>query len=105
MSDARIVLTTCPNHDSARKLAEAMVQSQLAACVNLVAGVESWYRWEGEVQSDAEVQLIIKTEKNALDELFNLVLSIHPYDLPEWLIIAPDGGSQAYLEWIKSSLK
>ncbi|AWL13292.1 Divalent-cation tolerance protein CutA [Saliniradius amylolyticus] len=101
MSDICVVLCTCPDKDSARLIAGEAVKQGHAACVNIIPGLESLYFWDGEVQNDSEVQMVLKTSRTSLDELFKLVISLHPYDEPEWLILDAAGGSDSYLEWIK----
>ncbi len=98
----RVVLITAPNVDVAAKLARALVAERLAACVNVVPGVRSFYRWEGEVQDDAEVLLIAKTRGDRGEALAARVKDLHPYDLPEILELPATGGSAAYLAWVQS---
>ncbi len=98
----RVVLITAPNVDVAAKLARALVAERLAACVNVVPGVRSFYRWEGEVQDDAEVLLIAKTRADRGEALAARVKDLHPYDLPEILELPATGGSAAYLAWVQS---
>ena len=74
--------------------------ARLAACVNLVPGVRSFYRWQGEVHDDPEVQLLIKTEADRLEELEAWLREHHPYDVPEIVALAIDRGSADYLAWI-----
>ncbi len=98
----RIVLITAPNVDVAAELARALVAERLVACVNVVPGVRSFYRWEGEVQDDAEVLLIAKTRADRGEALAARVKDLHPYDLPEILELPATGGSAAYLAWVQS---
>ena len=101
MSDPVIVqLTTVSSEDEAEKLARALVERRLAACVNVVPGVRSFYRWQGEVQCDAEVLLVIKTARARLGELRSAVRALHSYDLPEQLDLEVTGGDRDYLEWV-----
>ncbi|MBN7821466.1 divalent-cation tolerance protein CutA [Bowmanella sp. Y26] len=103
MSEFCLVLCTCPDQDSARTIARQAVEQRLAACVNIIPGLESVYRWQGEVMTDSEVQLVSKTYKTRLDALYTLVSELHPYDEPEWLVLDIADGSPTYLDWIKSS--
>ncbi|GAA0371005.1 divalent-cation tolerance protein CutA [Bowmanella denitrificans] len=105
MSEFCLVLCTCPDLESARNIARQSVEQGLAACVNIIPGLESVYQWRGELQTDSEVQLVSKTYKPKLDALYKLVVGLHPYDEPEWLIIEIADGSPTYLEWIKSCTK
>ena len=105
MSNYVIALCTCPTPEAAREIATALVQSKLAACVNILPGLLSVYRWQDEVCAEPEVQMLIKTTRSQLDGAFNLLLSMHPYDVPEWLVMDVADGSDTYLNWIDSSLK
>ena len=100
--DVRVVFITAPNAECAETLARALVQERLAACVNVVAGVRSFYRWEGEVQNDPEVLLIAKTRADRCSALAARVDELHPYDLPEVLELPAAGGSRAYLDWVRT---
>ena len=104
MEQFRIVLTTASSHDEAKRIAKALVEGQLAACVNLVGGVESIYRWQGEVEEAAEVLLLIKTNVEKLEALETAVRRLHSYEVPEFLIFEVNGGSAAYLKWLDDSL-
>ena len=100
MSEVRVVLVTAPDEEVAGMLARALVAERLAACANLVPRVRSIYRWEGEVQDDAEVLLILKTTAARLPALAARVQALHPYDLPEVMALTANGGSEAYLDWV-----
>ncbi len=104
MSRYHIVLCTCPDNTVAQQIAATLVEEKLAACVNLLPGVVSVYQWQGELCRDTEVQMIIKTTSGKLDAAFERMLSLHPYDVPEWLVLDPTTGNPDYLNWIKSSL-
>lgn len=95
----RVVLVTAPGGE-AEALGRALVGERLAACVNIVPGARSIYRWEGEVQADEEALLVIKTTETRLGALVERVNALHPYDLPEVLALPAEGGSTAYLEWV-----
>lgn len=105
MSEFKLILCTCPDRENALKLAKELVTRQLAACVNLLDNISSCYQWQGEVQFDTEYQLVIKTMSTKVDDAFQLVLDLHPYETPEWLILDVASGSQDYLNWIRSTLK
>lgn len=104
MEQFRIVLTTASSRDEAKRIAKALVEGRLAACVNLVGGVESIYRWQGKVEEAAEVLLLIKTNVEKLEALETEVRRLHSYDVPEFLIFEVNGGSAAYLKWLDDSL-
>jgi len=95
-----VVLVTAPDLKAARALAKAALQARLVACVNLVPKIESHYWWRGKIESGAEVLLILKTTKSKLAALEILVLAIHPYDTPEFLVLPLSAGSKRYLDWL-----
>jgi periplasmic divalent cation tolerance protein len=99
-----LVLSTCPDRESARRIAKALVEARMAACVNLVENLTSVYEWEGQVQEDAEFLLLIKTRRDRFETLRDEVLRLHPYELPELIAVAVDTGLPAYLSWIDRSL-
>lgn len=99
-----VVLSTAPDREVARALAAVLVERRLAACVNLVPGLESHYWWEGEVQHDAEVLLVCKTRREHLAELSELLVERHPYDCPEVVALPIVGGYAEYLDWIATSV-
>ena len=98
-----LVLTTLPADADAAAFARTLVDERLAACVNLLAPMESVYRWEGEVQRDAERQLIMKTVRARVDALWQRVRELHPYDVPEFVVLPIVDGSDAYLRWLGDS--
>ena len=95
-----VVYNTCPDAETARSLAEHLVNSRAAACVNIVAGINSVYRWQGEVQTDEEYLLIIKTTHAAYATLEREIINKHPYDLPEIIALPVQAGLAPYLTWI-----
>ena len=99
----RIVLSTAGSEEEGARIAKSLVERKLCACVNLVPKIRSFYRWEGAVQDDAEVLLIIKTTQEKLQSLSDLLAEIHSYDVPEVLAIEVDQGSASYLEWLAES--
>jgi periplasmic divalent cation tolerance protein len=100
-----LILTTLPAGFDAGAFAEAIVESRLAACVNLLAVMESVYRWDGRVQRDGERQLILKTSKDRVAALWDRVRAIHPYDVPEYIVLPIVDGNDAYLRWIGESTR
>lgn len=102
-SGAALVLTTLGATADAASLARTLVGERLAACVNVIGPVKSIYRWNGKVEEEAEQQLVIKTTAASLPALEARIRQLHPYDLPEFLILRP-GGSEAYLRWVGESV-
>ena len=100
MPDLVIVLTTMPDDGRADELARSLVDERLAACVNVHGPMMSTYRWKGKVERDAERQLVIKTTRDRVSALETRLRALHPYELPEFIVIAVDGGSDAYLKWV-----
>jgi periplasmic divalent cation tolerance protein len=104
MTDKRLVLTTCGSLEEAQSIAYALVERQLAACVNIVPQIESVYRWQGKVETATEYLLIIKTTAAAFTRLREALSELHSYELPECIVIAIEDGSAGYLEWISQSV-
>ena len=100
-----VVLVTAPDANVARELAGAVLKARLAACVNIVSGLESHYWWEGKIDQSAEVLLLIKTTKPKLKALQKLVLEKHPYDTPEFVAIPASMVSEKYMAWVRDSVK
>jgi periplasmic divalent cation tolerance protein len=105
MTDKRIVLSTTGTLEEARKIAHALVERKIAACVNIVPSIESVYRWEGKVETAQECLLIIKTIEGACERLEKTLKDLHSYDVPEFVVLGIQDGSQAYLEWIADSVR
>lgn len=104
MTDKVIVYTTCGKAEDAERLAQGLIERRLAACVNVVPGVRSYYRWKGKIENDAEFLLIIKTARALVDPLRVEIEKLHPYELPE-LIVAPIiDGSPNYLAWLEQEV-
>lgn len=104
MVTARIVLTTAGSQEEARKIAHALVERKLAACVNIVPAIESVYRWQGKIESATEWLLLIKTEAAAFERLRDAIQELHSYDLPECIMLEIRDGSTEYLGWLKASV-
>lgn len=102
--DAVIVLTTWPASGDAAALAATLVGERLAACVNVLPEMESVYSWKGQVERDRECQLLIKTSAARLDALRQRLLALHPYEVPEFLVLPVAGGSDAYLGWLHAAV-
>ena len=105
MTDVRVVYVTAPTAEVAESLARSLVGEGLAACVNLLPGIRSIYRWEGAVQDEAEVLLIVKTVAERLPALTARVVELHPYDVPEVVVLPVEAGFAPYLEWIRVSTR
>jgi periplasmic divalent cation tolerance protein len=103
MSDPIVVLVTCGSEEEALKIANALVEDHLAACVNLVTPIRSVYRWEGKIWDEKEWLLIIKTQKHRFEELEKKVKSLHSYSVPEIISLSITEGSSAYLSWIREN--
>lgn len=94
---------TCPDADTAQRVAEALVGEKLAACVNRLPGIASTYRWQGKVTTDSEQLLLIKTTAARFEALRERLLALHPYDLPELIAVPVEHGHGAYLDWIRTA--
>jgi periplasmic divalent cation tolerance protein len=100
MTDALVVLVTAPSADQAAALARALVEERLAACGNVIPGLRSIYRWEGQVQDEPEALLVLKTTRSRFEALRERVLALHPYEVPEVIALPVEVGSAPYLAWI-----
>jgi periplasmic divalent cation tolerance protein len=104
ITDALIVLVTVPNQETAEKLAEALVGEQLAACVNVLDGVRSVYRWKGAIERDDEILCICKTTHDGFEKLRARVVELHPYEVPEVVALPIEMGHTPYLAWLTASV-
>ena len=100
MSGRVVALSTVGSAEDAERLARALVERRLAACVSVVPGVVSHYRWQGELQRDEERLLVIKTRSERLDALRRALAELHPYELPELVAFEISAGSEPYLAWL-----
>ena len=98
-----MVLTTVPADADAPAFAQALVEARLAACVNVLPPMESVYRWRGTIERETERQVIIKTTLPRIDALWQRVRELHPYEVPEFIVLPIVDGNQAYLQWIADS--
>jgi len=101
----RVIFSTAPDRDTARKLAHLLVSEHLAACVNLVPGLESIYQWEGKVDSAEEVLLIIKTTASRTQQTLAALADAHPYEVPEGIVLNVEAGLEKYLAWLEASTR
>jgi len=100
MSEPLVVLMTAGSQEEAEKIAASLVRTMLAACVNIIPGITSVYRWQDEVQRDQEWLLLAKTRRDVLDDLTRHVQALHSYDVPEVIALPIVGGSESYLRWL-----
>jgi periplasmic divalent cation tolerance protein len=101
----QLVLTTCPDEQIAKTIAQHLVKEKLAACVNILPNVTSMYHWQNEIQQDIEVQLIIKTVSEKFTLLNARINELHPYDVVEVIALNIQQGDDHYLNWISEYLK
>lgn len=99
-----VVLVTAPDSKTARKLAKAALKKRLAACVNVLAGMQSHYWWRGNIMASPEVLLVIKTRRSCLASLEKLVLAQHPYEVPEFIVLDVADGNRRYCAWLTESV-
>jgi periplasmic divalent cation tolerance protein len=100
MSELRVLVTTFPSAEKAESVAQQLVQQRLAACVNLLPGVKSIYSWKGELCSDTEVMALIKTNAAGASALMAALAELHPYEVPEMLLLTPEQVSASYEAWV-----
>ena len=100
-----IALVTVPDQKVARRIARVILENRVGACVNILPGVESHYWWQGKLEQGKELLLLIKTTRARLTKLEETVLAHHPYDTPEFIVLAIDSGNRRYLEWIRDSVE
>ena len=100
-----VLFITTDSAEEARKIAEALLEQKKAACINILSGVESVFRWEGKVDSARENLLVVKTKASLLDEVIKLVKKVHSYDVPEIIALPIIGGNKDYLDWIGESVE
>ena len=100
-----LLFTTCPDLATAERIARALVGERLAACVTRQEGARSTYRWQGEVTTDTELQLLVKTTASRLDAAMARLVELHPYELPECIAVEARAGLPAYLDWIRAQTR
>lgn len=104
MTDALLVLCTCGREEDALRIANALVEARLAACVNVLPGLQSVYRWQDKIETAQEVLLLIKTTAERFPALRERILDLHPYDTPEILALPIADGSDKYLAWLRDQV-
>lgn len=97
---ALVCFCTCPDQTTANRIAETLIDERLAACVNIVPGLRSVYRWQGAIESADEVLLLVKTTDDRLDALTARISALHTYELPEVVAVEVAGGLAGYLDWV-----
>jgi periplasmic divalent cation tolerance protein len=100
MTEKILVLSNCGSEEEARRVARALVEARVAACVNIVPGIQSVYHWQGAIQEDSEWMLVIKSTRSMFDSLAAELRKIHSYQVPEVLAIPIIAGDQNYLDWM-----
>merc|ERR1712186_307644 len=107
LSIARLYYTTVPNEETAKKMASNLVKSKLAACVNILPGITSIYEWQGKIEEDKELSLIVKSTTENADKIKQFVRENHPYDEPCLISLPIDenASSENFIEWIKQTAK
>ena len=100
-----LVLSTCPGSISAKNIAQDLISEKLAACVNIVPEVSSFFSWVGKIDSANEYMLVIKTKKSCYSELEERIKKLHPYELPEIIAVPIHTGFTGYLDWISNNTK
>jgi periplasmic divalent cation tolerance protein len=98
-----VALTTAPSAEKAAEIARALVTEGLAACVNIVPGVRSIYAWKGEIVDDAEALCVVKTRADRVEALRARLVALHPYEVPELVVLDVTGGHEPYLSWVEES--
>jgi periplasmic divalent cation tolerance protein len=104
VSERLLVLTTVARAEDAERIAEELVGRRLAACVNVLPGVRSIYRWKGAVERDEERLLVVKTRADRFEALRETLLALHPYEVPEVVAVSIEAGSEPYLRWLDESV-
>jgi periplasmic divalent cation tolerance protein len=104
VSERLLVLTTVARAEDAERIAEELVGRRLAACVNVLPGVRSIFRWKGAVERDEERLLLVKTRADRFEALRETLLALHPYEVPELVAVPIERGSEAYLRWLDESV-
>lgn len=100
-TEKSVVLITAPNEDEAVKIARTLIETRLAACVNIIRNIRSIYKWEGKIEDDSEVLMIVKTRKSLFNSLLAKVKELHSYSVPEVIALPIVEGSEDYLNWIE----
>ena len=105
MTDALVALSTVGSADDAQRIARALVERRLAACVNVVPGLTSVYAWKGAVETDQELLLVIKTRRARFEALRAALVELHPYEVPELIALPVEAGHAPYLDWLTANVE
>jgi periplasmic divalent cation tolerance protein len=100
-----LVLSTCPGSITAKQIAQDLVANDVAACVNIIPGLTSYFKWSQKVESDVEFLLLIKTTSAHFPAIKKRIKSLHPYELPEIIAVSIEDGLEEYLRWVDTSTK
>jgi periplasmic divalent cation tolerance protein len=101
VTDVVLILTTVPAAGRAEALARSLVDERLAACVNVLATMTSFYRWQGKIEQEEERQIVIKTTRDRVEAVKSRLLDLHSYEVPEFLVLPVSDGSTGYLDWVR----
>jgi periplasmic divalent cation tolerance protein len=104
VTDKIVVFTTCNSQEQGAQLARHLIEHRLAACVNILTGARSFYRWKGEIEQAPEVVLLIKSRRDMFDKLREVIAQLHSYEIPEVIALPVVDGSAAYLGWLDREL-
>jgi periplasmic divalent cation tolerance protein len=104
MSERLVVLSTVARAEDAERIARALVERRLAACVNVLPGLVSFYRWKGAIERDAEQLLVIKTRRDRFEALREAIVALHPYEVPEIVALPVEAGHAPYLAWLDEAV-
>jgi periplasmic divalent cation tolerance protein len=105
MTDILVVFCICRDENEASRIAAVLVESHLAACVNILPGIKSVYRWQGNIETATETLLLLKTARGSFEALRDLIVSIHSYDTPEVLAVPVAAGLESYLAWVREGVE
>ncbi|MEY3220172.1 MAG: hypothetical protein RIT27_1529 [Pseudomonadota bacterium] len=105
MSDFQVVLCNCPTLTLAEQIAQYLVEEKLAACVNIIPNVQSFYWWENQLVKDQEITLLIKTTQHCFNDLENVIKKYHTYQTPEIIALPITNGHQPYLTWLNKNTR
>ena len=104
VTDKIVVFTTCNSQEQGAQLARHLIEHRLAACVNILTGARSFYRWKGEIEQASEVVLLIKSRRDVFEKLREAIAQLHSYEIPEVIALPIVDGSDAYLSWLDREL-
>ena len=104
MTEGRQVTTTLPDREAANRLGRRLVEERLAACVNVLPPMQSTYRWKDAIESEPERQVLIKTTESRLSALEARIRDLHPYEVPEFVVMRAERGSDAYIAWVEAAV-